>query len=167
MSWLPLHRTVGWKSSRLMRLLTLARCRAAECCTTLAYSKLPIGVDVCKLTLKFLTHRMLVHGRLLVSILNNDVWISLHWTWHLCFDRTGTGYTGIFLMLSILFDRMRVEGVVDAFQTTKLLWWQRRGLVETSTEYAFCYATALEYLNLYEPLPINQMTAQTPSSTLS
>ncbi|VDK20967.1 unnamed protein product [Taenia asiatica] len=81
--------------------------------------------------------------------------------------RAGTGYTGIFLMLSILFDRMRVEGVVDAFQTTKLLWWQRRGLVESSTEYAFCYATALEYLNLYEPLPINQMTAQTPSSTLS
>nr|CDS20654.1 receptor type tyrosine protein phosphatase [Echinococcus granulosus] len=81
--------------------------------------------------------------------------------------RTGTGYTGMFLMLSILFDRMRVEGVVDAFQTTKLLWWQRRGLVETPTEYAFCYTTALEYLNLYEPLPVNQTTTQTPSSTLS
>ncbi len=45
---------------------------------------------------------------------------------------------------------MRFEGVVDAFQTTKLLWWQRKGLVETPAEYAFCYAAALEYLGLYE-----------------
>ncbi|VDL61179.1 unnamed protein product [Hymenolepis diminuta] len=81
--------------------------------------------------------------------------------------RTGTGYTGIFLMLSILFERMRVEGVVDAFQTTKLLWWQRCGLVESSTEYAFCYAAALEYLSLYEPLPSTQIVANPPSSNLS
>ncbi|VDO07815.1 unnamed protein product [Rodentolepis nana] len=81
--------------------------------------------------------------------------------------RTGTGYTGIFLMLSILFERMRIEGVVDAFQTTKLLWWQRRGLVESSTEYAFCYATALEYLSLYEPLPNTQLATNPPSSNLS
>lgn len=68
-------------------------------------------------------------------------------------------------MLSILFERMRVDGVVDAFQTTKLLWWQRRGLVETTTEYAFCYATALEYLNFYEPFSANQVAAQTASSS--
>uniref|UniRef100_A0A5K3F4M5 protein-tyrosine-phosphatase n=1 Tax=Mesocestoides corti TaxID=53468 RepID=A0A5K3F4M5_MESCO len=81
--------------------------------------------------------------------------------------RSGTGYTGIFLALSILFDRMRCEGVVDAFQTTKLLWWQRRGLVEVPTEYAFCYAAALEYVNLYEPVSASQVQTQTPSSSLS
>nr|VZI20846.1 unnamed protein product [Spirometra erinaceieuropaei] len=61
--------------------------------------------------------------------------------------RYGTGYTGIFLALSIILERMRYEGVADMFQTIKLLWWQRRGLVEFPAEYAFCYATALDELN--------------------
>ncbi|VDQ17925.1 unnamed protein product [Trichobilharzia regenti] len=62
----------------------------------------------------------------------------------------GAGITGIFLAISLVLERMRYEGVVDMFQTVKLLRWQRPGLVQTASEYAFCYATALEYLESFE-----------------
>ncbi|VEL36947.1 unnamed protein product [Protopolystoma xenopodis] len=62
----------------------------------------------------------------------------------------GSGRTGVFLAISLLFERMRFEGVVDMFQTVKLLQWQRPSLVKSSAEYAFCYVTALEYLNSFD-----------------
>ncbi|VDP85164.1 unnamed protein product [Echinostoma caproni] len=62
----------------------------------------------------------------------------------------GAGRTGVFLAISLVLQRMRYEGVVDMFQTVKLLRWQRPGLVSTAAEYAFCYATALEYLDAFE-----------------
>ncbi|CAH8553183.1 unnamed protein product [Schistosoma turkestanicum] len=62
----------------------------------------------------------------------------------------GSGLTGVFLTISLVLERMRFEGVVDMFQTVKLLRWQRPGLVQTVSEYAFCYATALEYLETFE-----------------
>ncbi|CAH8602694.1 unnamed protein product [Heterobilharzia americana] len=62
----------------------------------------------------------------------------------------GAGMTGVFLAISLVLERMRYEGVVDMFQTVKLLRWQRPGLIQTASEYAFCYATALEYLESFE-----------------
>ncbi|TNN18962.1 Receptor-type tyrosine-protein phosphatase S [Schistosoma japonicum] len=69
--------------------------------------------------------------------------ITVHCNW-------GSGLTGVFLTISLVLERMRYEGVVDMFQTVKLLRWQRSGLVQTVSEYAFCYATALEYLESFE-----------------
>ncbi|KAF6768182.1 hypothetical protein AHF37_07657, partial [Paragonimus kellicotti] len=62
----------------------------------------------------------------------------------------GAGRTGVFLAIALILERMRYEGVVDMFQTVKLLRWQRPGLIRTATEYAFCYVTALEYLESFE-----------------
>ncbi|CAH8622284.1 unnamed protein product [Schistosoma rodhaini] len=62
----------------------------------------------------------------------------------------GSGITGVFLAISLVLERMRFEGVIDMFQTVKLLRWQRPGLVQTVSQYAFCYATALEYLESFE-----------------
>ncbi|TGZ61872.1 hypothetical protein CRM22_007752 [Opisthorchis felineus] len=62
----------------------------------------------------------------------------------------GAGRTGVFLAIAVALERMRYEGVVDMFQTVKLLRWQRVGLVQTASEYAFCYAAALEYLESFE-----------------
>jgi protein tyrosine phosphatase len=43
----------------------------------------------------------------------------------------GAGRTGVFLTLSIVLERIRYEGVVDIFQTVKLLRTQRPALVQT------------------------------------
>ena len=43
----------------------------------------------------------------------------------------GAGRTGVFLTLSIVLERIRYEGVVDVFQTVKLLRTQRPALVQT------------------------------------
>ena len=52
----------------------------------------------------------------------------------------GVGRTGVFLTLSIVLERIRYEGVVDVFQTVKLLRTQRPALVQTEVikEYFFC-----------------------------
>ncbi|KAL3313494.1 hypothetical protein Ciccas_007905 [Cichlidogyrus casuarinus] len=62
----------------------------------------------------------------------------------------GAGRTGIFLAVSLLIQRIRMEGVVDIYQTVKMLRWQRRGLVESVQDYAFCHAAILEYLHSLE-----------------
>ncbi|CAI2737118.1 unnamed protein product [Dicrocoelium dendriticum] len=62
----------------------------------------------------------------------------------------GAGRTGVFLTIALILERMRYEGVVDMFQTVKLLRWQRPGLVRTPCEYAFCYCCALEYIESFE-----------------
>ena len=43
----------------------------------------------------------------------------------------GVGRTGVFCTLSIVLERMRSEGVVDIFQTVKLLRTQRPNVVQT------------------------------------
>ena len=43
----------------------------------------------------------------------------------------GVGRTGVFITLSIVFERIRYEGIVDVFQTVKLLRTQRPALVQT------------------------------------
>lgn len=47
----------------------------------------------------------------------------------------GVGRTGVFLTLSIVLERIRYEGVVDVFQTVKLLRTQRPALVQTEVNY--------------------------------
>ena len=43
----------------------------------------------------------------------------------------GVGRTGVFIALSIVLERMRYEGVVDLFQTVKLLRTQRQGMIQS------------------------------------
>ena len=40
------------------------------------------------------------------------------------------GRTGVFITLSIVLERMRYEGVVDIFQTVKMLRTQRPAMVQ-------------------------------------
>ncbi|XP_062888254.1 receptor-type tyrosine-protein phosphatase S-like isoform X10 [Mobula hypostoma] len=62
----------------------------------------------------------------------------------------GVGRTGVFITLSIVLERMRYEGVVDIFQTVKMLRTQRPAMVQTEDEYRFCYQAALEYLGSFD-----------------
>ncbi|ESO06781.1 hypothetical protein HELRODRAFT_98742 [Helobdella robusta] len=69
----------------------------------------------------------------------------------------GVSKTGVFIALSIVLERMRYEGVVDLFQTVKLLRTQRPCMVQTEStsqnpedHYAFCYRAALEYLGSFD-----------------
>uniref|UniRef100_A0A8C5W8J9 Receptor-type tyrosine-protein phosphatase S n=1 Tax=Microcebus murinus TaxID=30608 RepID=A0A8C5W8J9_MICMU len=62
----------------------------------------------------------------------------------------GVGRTGVFVTLSIVLERMRYEGVVDVFQTVKVLRTQRPAMVQTEDEYQFCYQAALEYLGSFD-----------------
>ena len=48
----------------------------------------------------------------------------------LCYS-AGVGRTGVFITLSIVLERMRYEGVVDMFQTVKMLRTQRPAMVQT------------------------------------
>jgi len=43
----------------------------------------------------------------------------------------GIGRTGVFIALSIVLERMRYEGVVDLFQTVRLLRTQRQGMIQS------------------------------------
>lgn len=62
----------------------------------------------------------------------------------------GVGRTGVFITLSIVLERMRYEGVVDMFQTVKMLRTQRPAMVQTEDQYQFCYRAAFEYLGSFD-----------------
>ncbi|XP_016521996.1 receptor-type tyrosine-protein phosphatase F-like isoform X3 [Poecilia formosa] len=62
----------------------------------------------------------------------------------------GVGRTGVFITLSIVLERMRYEGVVDIFQTVKILQTQRPAMVQTKEQYHMCYKAALEYLGSFD-----------------
>uniref|UniRef100_A0A8C5HZA4 Receptor-type tyrosine-protein phosphatase F n=1 Tax=Gouania willdenowi TaxID=441366 RepID=A0A8C5HZA4_GOUWI len=62
----------------------------------------------------------------------------------------GVGRTGVFISLSIVLERMRYEGVVDLFQTVKILRTQRPAMVQTEDQYQLCYRAALEYLRSFD-----------------
>ena len=63
--------------------------------------------------------------------------IVLYWpvritvTFVSCYYSAGVGRTGVFVTLSIVLERMRYEGVVDMFQTVKMLRTQRTAMVQT------------------------------------
>ncbi|XP_025828813.1 tyrosine-protein phosphatase Lar isoform X1 [Agrilus planipennis] len=62
----------------------------------------------------------------------------------------GVGRTGVFITLSIVLERMQYEGVVDVFQTARILRTQRPAMVQTEEQYQFCYRAALEYLGSFD-----------------
>ena len=56
------------------------------------------------------------------------------------FFSAGVGRTGVFITLSIVLERMRYEGVVDMFQTVKMLRTQRPAMVQTEVRlHFFCH----------------------------
>ncbi|CAM9801216.1 unnamed protein product [Lampetra fluviatilis] len=62
----------------------------------------------------------------------------------------GVGRTGVFVALSVVLERMRYEGLLDLFQTVKMMRTQRPGMVQTEDQYQFCYRAALEYLGSFD-----------------
>lgn len=83
----------------------------------------------------------------------------------------GVGRTGVFISLSIVLERMQYEGVLDVFQTVRILRSQRPAMVQTEVnfylyyfsqstfqlnlsnpqdQYQFCYRAALEYLGSFD-----------------
>lgn len=83
----------------------------------------------------------------------------------------GVGRTGVFITLSIVLERMQYEGVLDVFQTVRILRSQRPAMVQTEVsryhilvlkiccfkpisllqdQYHFCYRAALEYLGSFD-----------------
>ncbi|XP_052128829.1 tyrosine-protein phosphatase Lar isoform X4 [Frankliniella occidentalis] len=62
----------------------------------------------------------------------------------------GVGRTGVFITLSIVLERMQYEGVVDVFQSVRVLRTQRPAMVQTEDQYQFCYRAALEYLGSFD-----------------
>jgi protein tyrosine phosphatase len=62
----------------------------------------------------------------------------------------GVGRTGVFITLSVVLERMRYEGLIDVFNTVKMLRTQRPAMVQTEDQYQFCYRAALEYLGSFD-----------------
>ncbi|XP_065904181.1 receptor-type tyrosine-protein phosphatase alpha-like [Dysidea avara] len=62
----------------------------------------------------------------------------------------GSGRTGTYIAISMLLDRLKVEGVVDVFQTVRALRLQRMHMVQSLVQYEFCYKTVLEFLDSFE-----------------
>lgn len=92
---------------------------------------------------------------------SHPAWMLKHSVWSehirtilhlhvLSIDSTGVGRTGVFLALSIVLERMKCEGVVDMFQTVRMLRTQRPGMVHSEDQYRFCYNAALEYLSSFD-----------------
>ena len=64
----------------------------------------------------------------------------LLWPFCLLLHSAGVGRTGVFITLSIVLERMRYEGVVDIFQTVKMLRTQRPAMVQTEVRCFFPFA---------------------------
>lgn len=47
----------------------------------------------------------------------------------------GVGRTGVFISLSIVLERMQYEGVLDVFQTVRILRAQRPAMVQTEVSF--------------------------------
>uniref|UniRef100_A0A158QEZ1 Protein-tyrosine-phosphatase n=3 Tax=Hymenolepis diminuta TaxID=6216 RepID=A0A158QEZ1_HYMDI len=62
----------------------------------------------------------------------------------------GSGRTAVFILLSIVLDRLRCEGVVDIIQTVRLLRTQRPGMIQSPEQLQFCYKAVLEYISSYK-----------------
>lgn len=83
---------------------------------------------------------------------------------------SGVGRTGVFIALNIILERMKLEGVVDVFQTVKMLRIQRPAMVQTLEQYQFCYDTTMEVLSRYDSfksLLRNTSKARTTHSDVS
>ena len=70
----------------------------------------------------------------------NDIFFSIQ-----ILIQLGVGRTGVFLTLSIVLERIRYEGVVDVFQTVKLLRTQRPALVQTEVKFPLIFLTEFSF----------------------
>ena len=57
----------------------------------------------------------------------------------ICIFSTGVGRTGVFIALCNMIERVRVEGVVDVFQTVRGLRAQRPAMVQTKVWSQLCF----------------------------
>lgn len=64
----------------------------------------------------------------------------------------GVGRTGVFISLSIVLERMQYEGVLDVFQTVRILRSQRPAMVQTEVSFSQNYHF-LNSLNLANHFP--------------
>ncbi|XP_015777605.1 PREDICTED: receptor-type tyrosine-protein phosphatase delta-like [Acropora digitifera] len=62
----------------------------------------------------------------------------------------GVKPAGVFCSLSIVIERLKSEGVVDVFQTIKVLRTQRPAMVQTQDQYEFIYRALREYLDSFD-----------------
>lgn len=59
----------------------------------------------------------------------------------------GCGRTGTFLTVTNSVERIKAEANVDIFQTVKRLREQRPHMIQSDTQYKFCYLTIMSYIN--------------------
>lgn len=59
-------------------------------------------------------------------------WLYFTWSLNLTYFRYGMGRSGAFLALCICLERMKVESVVDVFQTVRTMRSQRPVMVNTT-----------------------------------
>ena len=66
-------------------------------------------------------------------VIYNRIHVPIYFlcTYILYIFSAGVGRTGVFITLSIVLERMRYEGVVDMYQTVKMLRTQRPAMVQT------------------------------------
>ena len=62
---------------------------------------------------------------------------------------SGVGRTGVFIALSIIMERIKREGVIDVFQTVKMLRIQRVAMVQTLVRKWLTVQTLLYCLKYY------------------
>jgi len=62
----------------------------------------------------------------------------------------GVGRTGVLIALCNMIERVRVEGVVDIFQTVRELRTQRPAMVQTKAQYLFCYLALQDFLASFD-----------------
>ncbi|XP_070562906.1 receptor-type tyrosine-protein phosphatase epsilon-like isoform X2 [Ptychodera flava] len=63
---------------------------------------------------------------------------------------TGGGRTGVFCVLSTVIERIKAEGIVDIFQTYKVLRQQRPNIIQSIDQYHFVYRAVLDYLDSFD-----------------
>lgn len=61
----------------------------------------------------------------------------------------GVGRTGVFITLSIVLERMQYEGVLDVFQTVRILRSQRIHMVQTEVSSSLSEVTGINLINLF------------------
>lgn len=62
----------------------------------------------------------------------------------------GVGRTGVFIGLCNMIERVRVEGVIDVFQTVRILRNQRPAMVQTKQEYMYLYLAFQDFLASFD-----------------
>ncbi|XP_070562395.1 receptor-type tyrosine-protein phosphatase alpha-like [Ptychodera flava] len=63
--------------------------------------------------------------------------------------RNGIGRSGVFCAFYAVCEKIKVEQMVDVFQAVKTLRNNRPGMVETLTQYQYCYDAVLSYLDSF------------------